>query len=52
MKETPDCERVSDLIAFLYNEADERERRDFQLHLNECSTCRKRENRGHPCHHY
>jgi hypothetical protein len=29
------------LIAFLYNEADERERRDFQLHLNECSTCRE-----------
>lgn len=41
MKETPDCERASDLIAFLYNEADEREQRDFQLHLNECSTCRE-----------
>src|SRR5688572_3052510 len=41
MKETPDCERAADLIAFLYNEADERERRDFQLHLNECSTCRE-----------
>ena len=41
MKETPDCERASDLIAFLYNEADERERRDFQLHLNECNTCRE-----------
>lgn len=41
MKETPDCERASDLIAFLYNEADEREWRDFQLHLNECSTCRE-----------
>ena len=41
MKETPDCERASDLVAFLYNEADERERRDFQLHLNECSTCRE-----------
>lgn len=39
MKET-NCERASDLIAFLYNEADERERRDFQLHLSECSTCR------------
>ena len=39
MKETADCERASDLIAFLYNEADERERRDFQLHLNECGTC-------------
>jgi len=41
MKETPDCERASDLIAFLYNEVDERERRDFQLHLNECGTCRE-----------
>jgi hypothetical protein len=41
MKETPECERASDLIAFLYNEADEREKRDFQLHLNECSTCRE-----------
>ncbi|HKP81602.1 MAG TPA: zf-HC2 domain-containing protein [Pyrinomonadaceae bacterium] len=41
MKETPDCERASDLIAFLYNEADEHERRDFQLHLNGCSTCRE-----------
>ena len=41
MKETPECERASDLIAFLYNEADERERCDFQLHLNECSTCRE-----------
>lgn len=41
MKETTECERASDLIAFLYNEADERERRDFQLHLNECSTCRE-----------
>jgi hypothetical protein len=41
MKDTPDCERASDLIAFLYNEGDERERRDFQFHLNECSTCRE-----------
>lgn len=41
MKEAPDCERASDLIAFLYNEADEPERRDFQLHLNECRTCRE-----------
>jgi hypothetical protein len=41
MTQTPECERASDLIAFLYNEADERERRDFQLHLNECVTCRE-----------
>ena len=26
---SPGCERVSDLIAFLYDEADEREARDF-----------------------
>ena len=44
MKETtnsPNCERASDLIAFLYDEADERERRDFELHLNECNACRE-----------
>ena len=35
------CERASDLIAFLYGEADEGETRDFQLHLQQCSTCRE-----------
>jgi len=35
------CERASDLIAFLYDEADERETRDFQLHLQQCSACRE-----------
>ena len=39
-KNSPDCERAPDLIAFLYNEADEHEARDFQLHLQECSRCR------------
>jgi len=34
------CERGSDLIAFLYNEATENEARDFKLHLQECSSCR------------
>jgi len=38
---SPDCERASDLIAFIYNEADEREAKDFQLHLRECSSCRE-----------
>ena len=38
---SPNCERASDLIAFIYNEADEHEARDFQLHLRECSTCRE-----------
>jgi len=44
MKETqhsPDCERASDLIAFLYGEADEHETRDFRLHLQQCSSCRE-----------
>ena len=37
---SPTCERASDLIAFLYGEADEREARDFQLHLQQCTSCR------------
>jgi len=40
IKNSPDCERAQDLIAFLYNEADEHEARDFRLHLRECSSCR------------
>lgn len=40
MTNSPNCERSSDLIAFLYDEADEREKRDFQLHLKECVSCR------------
>jgi anti-sigma factor RsiW len=38
---SPSCERASDLIAYLYDEADERESRDFQLHLQQCSRCRE-----------
>jgi len=38
---SPGCERSSDLIAFLYGEADEHEARDFQLHLQQCSSCRE-----------
>ena len=37
---SPNCERASDLVAFLYNEASEHERRDFESHLNECGVCR------------
>jgi hypothetical protein len=40
-KNSPVCERASDLIAFLYHEADEHEARDFQLHLGHCSICRE-----------
>ena len=38
---SPGCERAPDLIAFLYGEADEAEARDFQLHLQQCSSCRE-----------
>lgn len=41
IQNAPGCERGSDLIAFLYGEADERETRDFQLHLQQCSSCRE-----------
>jgi hypothetical protein len=37
---SPTCERATDLIAFLYNEAGENEARDFKLHLQECGACR------------
>ena len=41
MNNSPDCERASDLIAFVYNEASENEARDFELHLKECAGCRQ-----------
>lgn len=44
MKETmnsPSCERAPDLVAFLYHEMDERETREFQLHLQQCTHCRE-----------
>jgi anti-sigma factor RsiW len=37
---SPSCERAPDLIAFLYHEMDERETREFPLHLQHCSQCR------------
>jgi hypothetical protein len=37
---SPSCERATDLIAFLYHEIDERETREFRLHLQQCSECR------------
>jgi Putative zinc-finger len=37
---SPGCERASDLIAFIYDEASESETREFRLHLQECSECR------------
>jgi hypothetical protein len=41
MNNSPSCERASDLIAFLYDEANEREKREFELHLKECGDCRQ-----------
>ena len=41
MKNLSTCERASDLIAFVYNEANESERRDFEQHLQRCSNCRE-----------
>jgi hypothetical protein len=38
---SPVCERIPDLMAFLYNEMNEHETRDFKLHLQECSNCRE-----------
>src|SRR6185503_7815661 len=32
------CERAPDLMAFLYNEMDERETREFRLHLQQCNS--------------
>lgn len=34
------CERADDLVSVLYGEASERERRDFELHLQQCGNCR------------
>lgn len=34
------CERAGDLIAVLYGEASESEKRDFELHLKQCGNCR------------
>lgn len=35
------CERAPELIAFLYHEMDERETREFRVHLQQCDSCHK-----------
>lgn len=40
MKNSSTCERASDLIAFVYNEASESEARNFEMHLKQCGNCR------------
>lgn len=37
---SPDCERSSDLMAFIYNEMDASESREFDAHLKQCAACR------------
>jgi len=39
--DSPDCERSSDLMAFVYNELDASERREFESHLQQCNDCRR-----------
>lgn len=34
------CERAGDLVSVLYGEANEREQREFQLHVKQCASCR------------
>jgi hypothetical protein len=36
----PGCARANDLVAFLYDEVNEDEARDFELHLQNCSDCK------------
>jgi anti-sigma factor RsiW len=36
----PGCARANDLVAFLYDETNEHEGRDFELHLQDCSECK------------
>ncbi len=40
MDNSPVCERASELIAVLYGEATDRERREFELHVQQCGNCR------------
>jgi anti-sigma factor RsiW len=40
MDNKSNCARAEDLVSVLYGEADERERRDFEVHLKECASCR------------
>jgi anti-sigma factor RsiW len=40
MGNSPVCEHADELIAVLYGEANERERREFESHLQQCGDCR------------
>lgn len=43
MKDTTEtiCDRNDDLIAFLYHELDEKDARNFQQHMQQCSSCER-----------
>lgn len=41
MTDSPICERAPDLMAFLYHEMNEGETREFELHLQQCGSCRE-----------
>ena len=36
----PNCERQEDLVSYLYDELNEAEARNFQLHINNCRDCK------------
>ncbi len=40
MEHSSTCERADDLVSVLYGEASERERREFELHMQQCGNCR------------
>ena len=40
MDHSSTCERADELVSVLYGEASERERRDFELHMQQCNNCR------------
>lgn len=40
MNKSPVCERASELISVLYGEASDREQREFELHMQQCGSCR------------
>ena len=40
MEGFPTCERAEELVSVLYGEASERERRDFEVHMQQCGNCR------------
>ena len=40
MDNSPVCQRANDLLAVLYGEASDRERREFEFHMQQCGSCR------------